>query len=321
MAAPAELVRKIRRIEITTRRAVLDTLAGGYHSVFKGRGMAFSEVRPYQPGDEIRAIDWNVTARIGEPFVKVFVEERELTALIAVDRSASQEAGLSPQAKAEVAAEIAALLVFSALENGDRAGLLLFTDRVERFVPPRRGTKHGLRLISEALAYEPRGRGTDVALALRDITRRLRRRAVVFVVSDFLAAAAAAQPAGSPAATPAHPFTVAVKVDRDDVTLGEPFLVTVRIEHAPLDVYALPEPLGVDPLSLRGSPSISRVAKGDRAQTTFELPLVNLKTLEPRLPPLRLRVDGPEGERELEVPETPIRMRSLVAEEHAPDAE
>ena len=141
------------------------------------------------------------------------------------------------------------------------------------------------------------------------------------IAAALLAAAAAAQPAGSPAATPAHPFTVAVKVDRDDVTLGEPFLVTVRIEHAPLDVYALPEPLGVDPLSLRGSPSISRVAKGDRAQTTFELPLVNLKTLEPRLPPLRLRVDGPEGERELEVPETPIRMRSLVAEEHAPDAE
>jgi uncharacterized protein (DUF58 family) len=186
MPAPAELIRKIRRIEITTRRAVLDTLAGGYHSVFKGRGMAFSEVRPYQPGDEIRAIDWNVTARIGEPFVKVFVEERELTALIAVDRSASQSAGLSAQAKAEVAAEIAALLVFSALENGDRAGLLLFTDRVERFVPPRRGRKHGLRLISEALAFRPRGQGTDVALALRDVTRLLRRRAVVFVVSDFL---------------------------------------------------------------------------------------------------------------------------------------
>jgi uncharacterized protein (DUF58 family) len=150
--------------------------------------MAFSEVRPYQPGDEIRAIDWNVTARIGEPFVKVFVEERELTALIAVDRSASQETGLSAQAKADVAAEIAALLIFSALENGDRAGLLLFTDRVERFVPPRRGTKHGLRLISEALAFRPRSRGTDLALALRDITRLLRRRAVVFVVSDFLSA-------------------------------------------------------------------------------------------------------------------------------------
>jgi uncharacterized protein (DUF58 family) len=187
MAAPADLIRKIRRIEITTRRAVQDTLAGGYHSLFKGRGMAFSEVRPYQPGDEIRAIDWNVTARMGEPFVKVFAEERELTALIAVDRSASQDAGLSPQAKAEVSAEIAGLLVFSALENGDRAGLLLFTDRIERYVPPRRGRKHGLRLITEALVFKPRGRGTDLAGALGHLSTAQRRRAVVFVVSDFLA--------------------------------------------------------------------------------------------------------------------------------------
>jgi uncharacterized protein (DUF58 family) len=187
MAAPADLIRKIRRIEITTRRAVQDTLAGGYHSLFKGRGMAFSEVRPYQPGDEIRSIDWNVTARMGEPFVKVFAEERELTALIALDRSASQDAGLSPQAKAEVSAEIAGLLVFSALENGDRAGMLLFTDRIERYVPPRRGKKHGLRLITEALAFQPRGRGTDLAGALGHLTMAQRRRAVVFVVSDFLA--------------------------------------------------------------------------------------------------------------------------------------
>jgi uncharacterized protein (DUF58 family) len=187
MAAPADLIRKIRRIEITTRRAVQDTLAGGYHSVFKGRGMAFSEVRPYQPGDEIRSIDWNVTARMGEPFVKVFAEERELTALIAVDRSASQDAGLARQAKAEVAAEIAALLVFSALENGDRAGLLLFTDRIERYVPPRRGKKHGLRLITETLAFRPQGRGTDLAAALGHLSRAQRRSAVVFVVSDFLA--------------------------------------------------------------------------------------------------------------------------------------
>jgi len=155
--------------------------------VFKGRGMAFSEVRPYLPGDEIRSIDWNVTARMGEPFVKVFAEERELTALIAVDRSASQDAGLARQAKAEVAAEIAALLVFSALENGDRAGLLLFTDRIERYVPPRRGKKHGLRLISETLAFRPRGRGTDLAAALGHLATAQRRRAVVFVVSDFLA--------------------------------------------------------------------------------------------------------------------------------------
>ena len=187
MPAPADLIRKIRRIEITTRKAVQDTLAGGYHSVFKGRGMAFSEVRPYQPGDEIRAIDWNVTARMNEPFVKVFTEERELTALIAVDRSASQDVGLASQAKAEVSAEIAGLLVFSALENGDRAGLLLFTDRIERYVPPRRGKKHGLRLITETLAFKPQGRGTDLAGALGHVTTAQRRKAVVFVVSDFLA--------------------------------------------------------------------------------------------------------------------------------------
>src|SRR5436305_433828 len=159
MAAPAELIRRIRRIEITTRRAVQDTLAGGYHSVFKGRGMAFSEVRPYQPGDEIRSIDWNVTARMGEPFVKVFVEERELTALIAVDRSASQDAGVAPQAKAEVAAEIAALLVFSALENGDRAGL---RDRMFR------------RLSLDAVRVRP---GDDYVAPLAALFRaRTRRR-------------------------------------------------------------------------------------------------------------------------------------------------
>src|SRR5438128_4111191 len=187
MPAPIDLIRKIRRIEITTRKAVLDTLAGGYHSVFKGRGMAFAEVRPYQPGDEIRAIDWNVTARMGDPYIKVFAEERELTCLIAVDRSASQEAGLAPQAKAEVAAEIAGLLVFSALANGDRAGLMLFTDHIERYVPPRRGRKHGLRVITEVLAFRPAGRGTDLAAALGHLTRVQRRRAVIFVVRDFLA--------------------------------------------------------------------------------------------------------------------------------------
>src|SRR5256886_10251628 len=151
------------------------------------RSTLFPYTTLFRSGDEIRSIDWNVTARMGEPFVKVFVEERELTALIAVDRSASQDAGVAPQAKAEVAAEIAALLVFSALENGDRAGLLLFTDRIERYVPPRRGIKHGLRLITETLAFRPSGRGTNLAAALGHLSTAQRRRAVVFVVSDFLA--------------------------------------------------------------------------------------------------------------------------------------
>ena len=141
------------------------------------------------------------------------------------------------------------------------------------------------------------------------------------MIAALIAAAAVAQPAGAGTAPLAHPFTLTVKVDKDEVTLGEPFLVTIRVEHPPLDVYALPEPLAVDPLGLRGAPSVSRAAGGERAETTFELPLVNVKALEPRLPPLRLRVDGPEGPRELEVPETPIHLRSLVAEERAPDAE
>src|SRR5256886_17654933 len=151
------------------------------------RSTLFPYTTLFRSGDEIRSIDWNVTARMGEPFVKVFAEERELTALIAVDRSASQDAGVAPQAKAEVAAEIAALLVFSALENGDRAGLLLFTDRIERYVPPRRGIKHGLRLITETLAFRPRGRGTDLAAALGHLTTAQRRRAVAFVVRALLA--------------------------------------------------------------------------------------------------------------------------------------
>lgn len=184
---PGELLRRIRRIEIKTRKAVLDTLAGQYHSVFKGRGMAFSEVRPYQPGDEIRAIDWNVTARMGEPFVKVFQEERELSVMLLVDRSASEDVGALPQTRAEVAAEVAALVAFSAIENGDRVGLCLFTDRIERFVPPRKGKKHGLRVISEVLNAAPAGRGTDLAGVLEFLHRVMRRRTVAFVLSDFIA--------------------------------------------------------------------------------------------------------------------------------------
>ncbi|HWE25964.1 MAG TPA: hypothetical protein VG496_18655, partial [Myxococcales bacterium] len=141
------------------------------------------------------------------------------------------------------------------------------------------------------------------------------------IAALIVAVAAAAPPEANAAPRAARPFTLTVKVDKDEVSLGEPFVVTMRVEHAPLDVYALSEPLAVEPLSLRGAPSVSRTAKGDRAETTFELPLVNVKTLDPRLPAVKLRVDGPEGPRELEVPETPIRLRSLVAEEHAPDAE
>jgi uncharacterized protein (DUF58 family) len=180
------LIAKIRRIEITARRAVSDVLAGEYHSVFKGRGMAFSEVRLYQPGDDVRTIDWNVSARMQEPYVKVFTEERELTVMLLVDLSRSQDFGSLDKTKGEVAAEVAALLAFAAVSNNDRVGALLFSDRVERFLPPRKGRKHVLSLIAELLTARPQGRGTDLPGALAHLGRVIKRRSVAFVLSDFL---------------------------------------------------------------------------------------------------------------------------------------
>ena len=180
-----DLLRKIRRIEIRTSHLVNEALAGQYHSAFKGRGMEFEEVRRYEIGDDVRTIDWNVSARYGEPFVKVFREERELTVLLLVDLSRSQEFGTRRQLKRELIAELGATLAFSAIKNNDRIGLICFTDEVEKFVPPRKGTGHVLRVIRELLAFEPSGRGTDIAAALDHLNRIMRRRAVVFLVSDF----------------------------------------------------------------------------------------------------------------------------------------
>ena len=162
----SELIQQIRRIEIRTRKLVNNSFAGEYHSVFKGRGMEFDDARPYQPGDEIRAIDWNVTARTGVPYIKQYVESRELTLMLMVDMSASADFGSVNKFKREVAAELAALLAFSATNNNDKVGLMLFTDEVELFIPPRKGRKHVLRLIREVLAYEPEHTGTDIKLAL-----------------------------------------------------------------------------------------------------------------------------------------------------------
>ncbi|MBR2980066.1 MAG: DUF58 domain-containing protein [Myxococcaceae bacterium] len=184
---PGELIKKLRKIEITTRKAVDETLAGQYHSVFKGRGMTFEEVRLYQPGDDIRTIDWNVTARLNETYVKVFAEERELTVMLLVDTSASQDFGTRQKTKAELAAEIAGMLAFSAISNNDRVGLVLFSDRVERFVPPKKGRKHVMRIITDILTFEPSGRGTDLNLALETLLRVQKRRCVSFLVSDFIA--------------------------------------------------------------------------------------------------------------------------------------
>ena len=181
----AEILKKIRTLEIKTKGLVETVFADDYHSVFKGRGMNFEDVREYQPGDEIRAIDWNVTARLGTAFVKKFTEERELTVMLIVDVSASGNFGSTTQSKRELAAEVACLLAFSAIRNNDKVGLILFTDRVELFIPPKKGRSHTLRLIREILFFEPAGRGTDPALALDYLNKVVTRRAVVFFISDF----------------------------------------------------------------------------------------------------------------------------------------
>jgi uncharacterized protein (DUF58 family) len=195
---PREVLQRVRRIEIGTRRAVADTLSGQYHSVFKGRGMDFSEVRAYQPGDEVRSIDWNVTARTGHLHVKRFVEERELTVMVLCDLSGSADFGSRQRTKAEVAAEIAALVAMSAVANGDRVGLILFTDRIERFVPPRKGRRHALRIVSEILQARPVARGTSLSTALEFLHKAMPRRTVAFVLSDFLDRGGAAPPAAFP---------------------------------------------------------------------------------------------------------------------------
>jgi uncharacterized protein (DUF58 family) len=183
----AEILKKIRTLEIKTRGLVETVFAGDYHSVFKGRGMNFEDVREYQPGDEIRSIDWNVTARMGAPFVKQFTEERELAVMLIVDVSASENFGSTSQSKRELAAEVACLIAFSAIRNNDKVGLLLFSDEVELFIPPKKGRSHTLRIVREILFYQPRGRGTNPGLALDQLNRIVTRRSVVFFISDFQA--------------------------------------------------------------------------------------------------------------------------------------
>jgi len=183
---PSELAKKIRYIQIYTSKAVNDSLAGEYESVFKGRGMEFDEVREYQVGDEIRSIDWNVTARMGEPYIKRYVEERELTVIFLVDLSASGAFGSTRQIKNEVAAELCALLAFSAIKNNDKVGLIVFTDQEELFVPPAKGTTHVLRLIRELLDFTPRQTKTDISAALEYLGRVTNKKSVIFLVSDFL---------------------------------------------------------------------------------------------------------------------------------------
>ncbi len=182
----SQMLRRVRQIEISTNRQVSDALAGAYHSVFKGQGMDFEESREYQPGDEIRSIDWNVTARTGKPHVKVYREERELTMMLVVDLSASNAFGSGNSSKRELAAEVASTLAFSASRNSDKVGLAVFTDKIELLIPPRKGREHILRLIREILFFEPKNRATDIACTLDEINRLLKRKAIVVLISDFL---------------------------------------------------------------------------------------------------------------------------------------
>ena len=183
---PREILKKIRQIELRTNRLVSETLAGQYHSVFKGQGMNFDEVREYQPGDEVRTIDWNVTARMNHPFVKKFVEERELTLMLVVDVSASGLFGSREQSKRELAAEIASVLAFSAIRNNDKVGLILFSDEVEKFIPPRKGRRHVLRVIREVLFFEPQRRGTSLSKSLEFLGRVTPHKSIAVVISDFI---------------------------------------------------------------------------------------------------------------------------------------
>jgi uncharacterized protein (DUF58 family) len=182
---PREVLKKVRQIEIRTNREVTDVLGGQYHSVFKGHGMEFEEVREYLPGDEVRSIDWNVTARFGHPYIKKFKEERELTVMLIVDVSASGQFGSVRQTKNELAAELAAVLAFSAIRNNDKVGLIMFTDQIEKYLPPKKGRGHVLRVIREILAFKPKGRGTNLKEALEYLNHVQSRRAVTFVLSDF----------------------------------------------------------------------------------------------------------------------------------------
>lgn len=183
---PRELIKKIRRIQIRTSRIVNEMLAGQYHSAFKGRGIEFEEVRPYQVGDDVRAIDWNVTARVGEPYIKLFREERELSVRLLVDLSASQSLGTNLQTKRDLVAELSASIAFAAIKNNDKVGLTLFTDGIEKAIPPNKGSRHGLRMIREILFTQPIGHGTDLKNAIEHLSRTARRRSVVFIVSDFI---------------------------------------------------------------------------------------------------------------------------------------
>jgi uncharacterized protein (DUF58 family) len=259
---PKELLKALRQIEIHTSRLATDALAGNYQSVFRGQGIAFREVRPYQPGDDVRQIDWNRTARMGEPFVKIFTEEREMTVMLVVDVSASMRFGTQRASKGRVAAEVAALVAFSAIKGGDRVGLVLASDHVQRIVPPKKGEKHVLRVAREVLGAEPSGTSTDLAAGLETLTRVAKRRSVAFVISDFLLdgdARARARFERTLALAAAKHDVVAVELlDRHDDELPDVGLATLEDLETGEDVL-------IDTSDARVRASFAAAAKARRA--------------------------------------------------------
>ncbi len=254
----AEILKKVRQIEIKTGRLVSETFAGQYQSVFKGRGIEFSEVREYVPGDDIRSIDWNVTARTSKPFVKRHIEERELTLMILCDISASQSFGSGAKTKSEAAAELAAMFAFSALKNSDKTGLLLFTDKAELYIPPRKGKNHSLRIIRELLAYTPKNRGTNIALALSTANRLMKHRGIVILISDFNA--------------PDYSLEARLTARRHDLI---PVVITDRFERAlpPARALLVSEPLegGLSFTADLSSPAFRQAYETDAATRRAKL--------------------------------------------------
>lgn len=282
MTDPQAILKKIRKLELRTRRLVSETFAGQYHSVFKGRGMNFEDVRPYTDNDEVRFIDRNVTARTGELYIKRFTEERELTVVLMVDVSASGAIGSAEQSKREIAAEVASVLAFSAIRNQDKVGLILFSDEVEFFLPPRKGRAHVLRLIREILFYQPRKRGTNIAVALEYLNKVITRRAVVFLVSDFQSA-----DFSRPLAVTSrrHDLVAASVIDPMEQTL--PNIGRVSLEDAETGLL-----YEVNTSDRATRDAFARAVETRRTQRLgilrrFRIDNIELRTNEDYLPPLR----------------------------------
>lgn len=287
----------MRRIELRTRGSVDSRFSGEYHSVFKGQGIEFAEVRPYQPGDDVRSIDWNVTARMGEPYLKRYVEERELTVLLVVDLSGSQRWATRGRLKSEVVVEVAATLAMSAVRNHDRVGLLIVTDRVEWFVPPRKGRRHVLRLVRDLLAFEPRGRGTDLATGLDYAIRLAPARSIVFLFSDFRLGSGWDAFSGTLAAAAARHDVVAVRIaDPGDTALPDVGMIAARDPESGERIY-----LDTGDRLGRGGLRAAVSAEAERARRLFRRRRVDeivLRTDAPFAPELQAFFERRERRRQ-----------------------